>query len=180
VCDGVRGCVVPENAGCRAATPRQSTLSIRAVPGDPSQSRLAWRWGDGPLAPADVGDPLATTGFTICLIDATSGEPTLRASATAPPGGRCGSGPCWKRRPTDVRYRDRDGTPDGITSLSVQAGTTGRIKAKAAGEHLALPPLGLATPVTVRVHRTDVPVCWEATYSAPRTNTPVRFRARND
>jgi len=180
VCDGAQGCIVPEDAGCLAASPRRSSLTMRAVPGDPSRTRLAWKWGGPAIAGSDLGDPLATTGFTICLIDETSGGPTLRASADAPAGGACGRSPCWKVRPMDARYRDRDGTPDGITSLSLKASAAGKIKAKAAGERFPLASLGFTSPVTVRVHRSDAPVCWEARYAAPSTNTGLRFRARND
>lgn len=48
------------------------------------------------------------------------------------------------------------------------------------GPNLHVAPLGLSTPVTVRVSRRDASSCWEARYSTAARNDAARFKASSD
>ena len=54
------------------------------------------------------------------------------------------------------------------------------IVVKGKGAHLAMPAIGLSTPVTARLVRIGTPMCWEATFSAPSRNDAALFKARSD
>ena len=96
----------------------------------------------------------------------------------------CGTRPCWSVIPgRKLRYSDNDLTPDGVQKTQAQPGGPGRgkIQVKGKGANLAVPALGLATPVTVRLVRSGGPACWESTYETNViTNTPDTFKAKSD
>jgi hypothetical protein len=99
---------------------------------------------------ADFGDPTTTTDLTVCVID----QGGLKLSATAPAGGTCGTRPCWSVIPgRKLKFTDNDLTPDGVQRMQAHPGGPGRgkIQVKGKGANLAVPTLGLATPVTVRL-----------------------------
>jgi hypothetical protein len=193
-CDDGDPCTPSDQCGagmCYGTTPScapagpggKSKLALRADPLAPAKSKLSWQWsGSGPLPLEDLGDPLAATGYTLCVLDHPGGTPTVRFHRTAPAGGTCGTKACWGARGPGYRYRDRDGTPEGVTAMSLRAATAGpgRVRMKGKGALLALPALGLTPPVVARLVRSDAPVCWEATYSTPTDNGAGSFRASSD
>src|SRR5207237_5092503 len=95
---------------------------------------------------AELGNPLAGTGYQLCLYDESGGTPTLFVGASAPPDGTCAGRPCWRVSTGRVAYGDRGLSPDGIAKLDVRAGSDGaaRIALKGRGINLGLPPLPLA------------------------------------
>jgi YVTN family beta-propeller protein len=186
VCDSNQGCVLPTNPGCGQAAPTKATIQLKGVPGDPTRNALAWKWvNESTVPPFNFGDPTQSgTDYTVCLIDNRGGHPTLLTSATAAGGSFCGTGPCWKlaTNQRSASYKSKPLTPDGLASLSVKSGPPRKasIKAKAKGALLDLPGLGLTPPVTMRLQRSDIPYCWEATYSTPSANTATQFKAKSD
>jgi hypothetical protein len=106
--------------------------------------------------------------------------------AVAPAAGTCGTAACWTSgAPGEFEYRDREGTPDGIDKLLVDAG---RIKLSAAGLELATSAQGVPDPaglgpfsnaVTVQVHAGNG-ACVEATFDTGRRATSQRLSAKND
>jgi hypothetical protein len=65
--------------------------------------------------------------------------------------------------------------------LKPGAGAGGaRITVKGKGADLALPALGLTTPVRVQVLRRFTSTCWEATFSAASQNDTEVFKALCD
>lgn len=175
VCDGSGGCVPPTGLGCRSAAPHGSSVALKNAP-DPSRDSLSWGWkvASG-TAKADFGTPLATTDFGLCVFDQNG----LALSARAPAGGICAGNACWRDRSAGFAYRDRELTPDGIAKLDLKAGSAGqgKLRLRGRGANLAMPVLGLATPVTVRLVRSDGPA---SVYSAPARNDTERFKAKSD
>lgn len=51
---------------------------------------------------------------------------------------------------------------------------------KGKGIDLALPPLPLVPPITVRLVRSDSPACWEATYTTPIKNDAEQLKAKSN
>src|SRR5438552_11722505 len=91
--------------------------------------------------------------------------------------GRCSVG--WGG--VGFTYRDKVGTPDGLTNIRLKSGGAGKgkIGVKGGGANLHLPMLPLTTPVRVQLRRTDSNGCWDATYSTAVTNTVSEDKARS-
>jgi len=133
----------------------------------PRGNLLTWKWLPGaPTLLSDFGDPTADDDLALCVYDANG----LVTSVIVPGGGTCGSKPCWRASTSTLKYKSRDGAPEGMVGLTIKESLVAgkpRILAKAKGEHLVVPPLGgLASPVTVQL-RTATGACFEAVYSAP-------------
>jgi cysteine-rich repeat protein len=179
VCEGGSGsCVPPGGLACAPAASEKSTIVLRDSL-HPGSDKVLWKWRSrGQLAKAEIGEPGTSTGLTLCVFDQLG----LRLSASAPAGGTCAGRACWRELPLGYRYSDTDATPDGLLKLQARAGAAGqgKLAVKGRGPLLAMPPLGLATPVTVRLQRADGGGCWESSYSVPIANDPAQFKARSD
>ena len=130
----------------------------------------------------DFGDPLNTSGFTLCIYDASVRAQPLMLEM-APAGGTCAGKPCWKSIKGGYKYKDRDLTPDGVQFILERSGiaTKAKIIVKGKGANLSMTTLPLTTPVTVQFKRTDAPTtCWQATYDTPIKNLPEQFKAKAD
>ena len=182
-------CAATPRAACGApALAEKAKLQLRDSVRDSSDS-LIWRWSSGNALLSQFGNPLATTDYALCLYDRSGGVPTLVQVATAPGGAGCVGGPCWKALSRGFRYKNRDGSADGVQSILLKDGQNGRAKlqVKAKGDTLALPApvsaaqfLAQAPAVTVQLVN-DLGSCWEATYSAPALqNRPGLFNDKSD
>jgi cysteine-rich repeat protein len=182
VCTPDGGCVVPIARGCQPALATKSSIVLRHHGTDPGKDKITWAWrSSAAVALADFGSPLATADYTLCVIEQGGG--VLRSSRTAPAGGVCGSRSCWTTGTSALRYRDKEGTPEGLSAITLRAGADvgrGKITVKGKGPLLDLPALGFTPPVIVRLVRDDASVCWEATYSTAQANDAQTFKARSD
>src|SRR5262249_15848923 len=133
---------------------------------------------------ADLGDPLATDDYALCVFDASDAR-ILRL--IAPAGGTCGTKPCWKQlgspaAPKGYKYKDVDGLPDDLDGITIKAGLAGaaKLSLKGKGAHLMMPHLGaLALPLTAQL-QSENGQCWEGAFSTPTTNTSTQFKAKSD
>jgi Bacterial Ig domain len=171
-------------SGCKRPTvARGALLTIKERPGDPSKTRLMWKWGKGQAtAKAEFGIPTSTTDYALCIYD---GNDELLIGARAPRDGTCRtneSRPCWKENSKGYRYVDRDLTPDGLQQMQLKAGPEGKaqIVVKGRGNNLQAPPLSVMT-LPVRVQTVNGGgACWEATFTSTSQNTTTSFKARSD
>lgn len=181
-------CAPAPLAGCRAPTRQGKALLQMKHEGPRSAgNRLKWKWLTGAAtAFADFGDPTLATDYVLCLYDESGGTPALLLHAlTAPAGGTCGDGPCWKTLSTDKGYRFKDGdrVRCGLDSLKLKAGPEGKAKvlvgAKGAG--VSLPALPPSLPLRVQVQAGNG-ACWEAVYSAAgvRKSSATQFKGKAD
>lgn len=144
---------------------------------------LTWKWTRGEATTlAALGDPITRDGYRLCLYDASTEPALLLLSASAPAGGVCGRGACWRaNRNTGFRYRDAARTPEGIDRLDLRAGSDRQAKMRATGKGplLVLPPLPLPLPARVQLHG-RAGECWETAFDATGTqhNDTRRFKAR--
>src|SRR2546428_117155 len=79
-------------------------------------------------APAtQLGNPLATDSYALCLYDLSGTRPALLFRAMAPAGGTCGGRSCWRAHGSGgFSYVDPDRTPDGIARIGLHAGPAGK------------------------------------------------------
>ena len=179
VCDAGSGtCVPPSGLACAPAVSDKSTIVLRDSL-RPASDKVVWKWRSrGSFSKLELGSPGTSTALTLCVFDQTG----LKLSASAPAGGMCAGHACWRELPLGYRYADLDATPDGLLKLQARAGKAGqgKLTVKGRGPLLDMPPLGLVTPVTVRLRRTDGAGCWESIYSAPFASDVLQFKARSD
>ncbi len=156
-------------ASCRTAA--VSRLTIRNDTRD-ERDRIAWRWIKGDAtAPEELGDPLTTDAYDVCVYDAGS----LLMGMVAPAGGSCGGSvghpkPCWKATRKGYVYSDKFLTPNGVRKVKLNGGDAGHATAvvSAKGANLQVPDLTAITgPLDVQLRRHDGGVCLGATFAAP-------------
>src|SRR5262249_17273827 len=103
VCDGAGTCDA-EHGGCHIpVAPRAANLLLRDAGNDP-KDRLPWRWTTGTTPLAELGDPLTTTDYALCLFDRGTGRLRHLTTVDAPAGAGCGGRACWSRTRTGFRY----------------------------------------------------------------------------
>jgi hypothetical protein len=176
-------CAATPANGCLLTALGGSTLAIKdATPA--SKDQLKWKWSKGAATSvADFGDPVAgTPTYRLCVYDASAHAQPLM-NLDVPPGGTCGTKPCWKATGTKgFAYKNKLATPDGITAVKLKAGLAGKatVQAIGSGEPLPQPSLPLILPVTVQLTLQDGATtrCWQTTYTTMKTNTTVVFQAK--
>lgn len=160
-------CPTTADAACRTPTVTgKSKVQIVDRASD-AKDLLAWQWSAGSATTvAELGDPTTSTEYDLCLYDPTG----LRAAMRVPAGGLCHGKSCWRARATGFIYRNRDGAPDGITSLSLRAGPDGtaQMKAKGSGSALPLPAVGtLDTELQLQLRNRSTGLCFGTTFAPP-------------
>lgn len=178
----VPACTPAPKPSC--AQPGNASLSLKRNVLKPAKSALTLKWSGTTGGHAlDLGDPLTTTSYALCLYHEPSSGPWHAMTATAPAGGICGTRSCWKGSPPlSFKYSDRDRTPAGIKQLQVVATSAGTasVKLTGSGPSLPLPSLPLSAPVTVQVQATNG-TCWNAVfYDLVTRNDAATFTARAD
>jgi hypothetical protein len=185
-CDTLGGCVeAPRPSGCKQPTQalKASILLQDRTPDDLDQ--VKWKWASGQATSfGELGDPLATHDYALCVYDAAS---TLLLRMTAPAGGTCGTNPCWKQlgsalAPKGYKYRDLDGLPHDLDSMTLKSGLDGKAKVslKGKGLNVPMPALGsLALPLTTQLQSGNGQ-CYEMTTTTPSANTTTLFKAKGD
>jgi hypothetical protein len=176
-------CGPTPDAGCRQPAVANKAVLVLKNKSPDKKDALLWKYVKGAAtALGDFGDPLNTTGYTLCVYDA-SVNPQPLILAMAPPGGTCAGKPCWKTIKNGYKYKDKELTPDGLQFILEKAGVATKTKliVKGKGANLAMTTLPLTTPVTVQLKRSDTPTtCWQATYSTATKNLPEQFKAKAD
>jgi CSLREA domain-containing protein len=173
-------CSTAPQAGCQPALGEKAKLTLKNS-SDDAKDRLSWSWTSSAAVPAaDFENPVeGANDYTLCLYDQTR----FLVGAAAPAGGTCGTRPCWKRTGSSTLvYRDKLLDPDGLEKIVLKPGASAgkaKIAVNGKGANLALPALGLTTPVRVQLLR-SMSTCWEATFSAASRNDAEAFKARSD
>ena len=169
-------------SGCAApVVPPQGFLQLQD-PGLNQQDALTWHWMSGAATvPADFGDPLASTDYTLCLFDQSGGTNHVVVAAQIQAGGMCGNRPCWKHLMKGFRYSSRIPAAGGIKALSLTAGADGKARILLKGQDVPVSsPLPLHQQNMVTLQLSNGSTCWEARYRTNLINTPTKFRANPD
>jgi hypothetical protein len=188
-CEDGSACTRGDTCQVGVCTPGQAPLTSCRRPILPKKSRvvlidrspdrrdrLVWKWGTGAATTtADLGNPLATTDYVLCIYDGVSSTPILRSETVVPAGSN------WQPIAGGYKYLDRGLANDGVQKVILKEGIDGRarIVVRAKGDHLDAPALPLLdSAVLVQLFNDDV--CWEAEYSVFQDNDTERFRALSD
>jgi hapalindole H/12-epi-hapalindole U/12-epi-fischerindole U synthase len=166
--------------GCKAATSGRSTLAF--VEGNtPDRNVASWVWKGAATTLDELDSPTTTTNYLFCVYE---GVDDVAAGLRAPAAGTCDGKDCWTALASGFRYKDRNGTNGGLTSLQLKAGADGKasIKLKARGAALDEPSVPLTLPVLAILQNEESGVCWEATFTAPLGDPAhtTKWKARND
>ena len=145
-------------------------------PADPSGRQLKWKWLGGNADLDDFGDPLATTGYALCLYD----DGTLVAQYGVGAGGGCDGAWCWTESSSGFRYKQRGGNADGIQLVRLKASSgTGKLAVTGKGANLApLLPLVQSSSVVVQLIKGGGEEgCWTSAFEAPAAaSTAAQFQ----
>jgi hypothetical protein len=157
---------------------------------DKDKFQFNWSAADG-SGVVDFRDPVnGSASIRLCLYDASADtQPLMNAHVAA--GGTCGLGnprACWKQvgsstHPKGYAYKDVAGARDGITAITLKAGTRTQIVVKGRGAMLALPSSldALQLPLTVQLAISDSTTgfsCWQATFATANRQSATRFGAK--
>jgi cysteine-rich repeat protein len=139
VCNG-SGVCVPNCGGAN-----KPALLLKHT-GDDSKDKLIFKWNRGHATTVEeFGTPTSTTPYALCIYAGTSSA-IFRAAIPA--------GANWTSVSKGFLYKDKAGTPDGITKVLLKAGEGGAAKALVKGKGLNLPDLpagSLTLPFLVRL-----------------------------
>ena len=166
----VGGCLQP-------TTPARGLL--KAIKNAPDalnpKTKVKWRWLAGAaFGTVEIGDLAGENDYALCLYDGSADAQPLKRFVMR--AGECRSGRCWRQLPDGrLKYRDRDGLPDGVRSAVLAPGAAGATSIQLAGKVFDLPfeiepPWTL--PVVAQLHTAEG-ACWEATYSSAVHNEVV-------
>lgn len=155
-------------ASCRTpiASGKSSLLIRNKTPDKGDQ--ILWKWTKGAATTkAELGDPLGSDDYALCVYDGTNAIASVVANA----GGLCGTRPCWKEKRTGFGYTNRATSDSGAKVVNLKEGLApgkASISFQGAGVKLQVPDLTTITgPVTVQLHRSGGAPCFAATFSAP-------------
>jgi uncharacterized delta-60 repeat protein len=139
-----------------------------------------WKTKD-PLSPIDFGDPTASTDYSLCIIDYSSGQPVLQQTLTFFGGQICDGSPCWSQTGSGFKYKRRVTGPFPSSldksAVRLKAGTKGgnlKVKSLRAGNSFNN-YVGWG-PITARLYRSDASGCWETTFPDPGHGNGVRAK----
>src|SRR5207248_620358 len=100
-------------------TPLKSSLSV-SNNSDTSKDAVAFKWLKGPTTSvADFATPGTVTSYALCIYQ----NGALHVELDALAAGTCGTKPCWTAKTSGFAYKDKLGTPEGVTGLSLAAGS---------------------------------------------------------
>lgn len=176
-------CAPTPASGCRLAAPGGASVQLKAN-ADTTKDQFKWKWTKGAATVVtDFKDPVGGSAtYRVCVYDSSASTQPLM-EMDVPPGGTCGTKPCWAATgTTGFVYKNKAGTTTGLTAMKLRAGVTGKalVQATGKGANLPLPTLGLTLPVTVQLLAKDISSteCWQTTFTAAKTDTAAQFSAK--
>ncbi len=173
----------PASCGATPATcdaPGKALFLLKKRTGDPSKSKLLWKWLKGTVAgQVDFGDPTTVTSYALCVYD----DGVLAQQHLLEAGGICGAKPCWKAlSDKGYRYKNKNGNGAGISVVTMKSGIgKAKIILKGKGTSVAVPatdPLFTqASELRTQLVRSGASTCWEADLATPAVkSTAEQFK----
>ena len=131
-----------------------------------------WKWLKGSVSPkVNFGSPVTTTAYQLCVYDMTLSVPSGVLRANIPAAGSCNGKPCWKEGTKGFKYKNKFGTPEGVTDVLLKEGLVpgkAKILLKGKGMSIDMPIMPLDQDPSVKVQMINSNgECWEANYGTP-------------
>jgi len=195
----VDSCVEPSGACVNVAEPDPSCndgliseLVITNRDDVVGRDKLKWRWKKSatgtPILLTDVGDPLASTTYDLCVYDTSCPEPcpdpetsfirSLRVRVTVPPS------TLWRDISEKGRFLYRDSAASfGVSLMKVKLGTAPGVGVKASRTNLVFSAVNenqffeMEPNVIVQLVN-SAGGCWNSTFETFTRNTARSFRTR--
>ncbi len=169
--------------GCRSTVAGRSRFQIKDKDGS-DRDQIKWKWNKGDATDlAHFADPIeGSARYSFCIYDdSTNDQPLMEA--TLLPGGMCSGDPCWKATgASGLKFKDRDGTPDGISGAKFKAGDAGKaqvqIRAKRDNLVAPAPPLMLNATVQLLIDDGVTTECWQTEFGSELANEAGKFKAK--
>jgi len=144
---------------------------------------IKWKLIGGPETDqADLGDPVATTAYTLCVFDSSGAGDTLETELTFGPSANWAS-----KDPKGFKYKDKLGTLDGVGKALVKTGAAGKSKmfVRAKGVNVPMVTPFSATElfdqnprVVVQLFNSTTPKCWDSEFLGAKKNSASKFKAK--
>jgi hypothetical protein len=172
---------LPVSAGSCIQSTAVGASSLLIKEGGAKDSFL-WKFarGDTIDKAMDLGDPVSTDDYVLCIYDRIAGTPGLIVELDAKSGGICAGKACWTDVGTGYNYKHKSGT---ISAVSLTAGSTGTskasVKAKSGFDAPAL-PLAVDTSISARLHNLTNGKCLATDFSTTSVNTAEQLKAKSD
>jgi cysteine-rich repeat protein len=168
-CNPLTGCFVPD---CNELAAERAKIKLKHA-STPARDSLRVSWKSGSLDKTDLPDP-GSAFLRLCLYD---GADRLIVAANAEDA--CTStGDCWTDITNGYKFKDKSGLPDGLTKIKLKAGNSSRMKAAGKGTNLDLGDLSAATPIRMRLFRTQFGSCVAANFTTALKNTAEELKAK--
>jgi len=179
----VFACPLVPRTGC--VDSRKAGFQIRNHVDD-VKDQLKWKFvKGGAFSHAELGDPLATSIYRLCVYDETGDVPSIAGSLEITAGTN------WQNKdPKGFVYKEKSGAADGVMSVQLKpSDSTGKsklqLKAKGATINWPVPFDGVQyfaqdSLVAVQLVNSDTPTCWTSAFVAAGTkkNEPGQFKAK--
>jgi hypothetical protein len=155
----VKGTPCPATAagGCAAGPKGKLVMKDGS---DPSKDKWIWKWKEGAIDAADLGDPTAQTDLAVCVYD---------ANGVVAGGAILHGAPEWKAVGGGFLYKDKLLSRHGIQKIKVKSDSDS-ILVKARGAGAAIGALSLTLPVTAQLINLDNGACWESSFATAKKN----------
>ncbi|HEV7734555.1 MAG TPA: hypothetical protein VGR62_20445 [Candidatus Binatia bacterium] len=175
-CDPGSGCSAAGlvATSCVRPTLPKAQLQLKNAPSTASD-QAKWKFAPGGATTvADFGTPNATTDYTLCVYDKSTGAAYDHAllGLTLP------SGAGWTATSSGYKYKSKTGA---VRVAVLKAGVAGKTKilVKAKGNGVVLPPLplDLSSPVLVQL-QAATGECWQSEHQTATANTATQFKSK--
>jgi uncharacterized delta-60 repeat protein len=178
-CDGAGTCedVLKPSPVCVAAPVKQSRITLSKLD-DVAKRSLNWGWKKGPIALADLDDPVATP-YALCVYDHSGGTPALAARVDIGDPSCVG---CWKTGTKGYDFKENAGAGGSTHVVLHTSNGVGSLKVKATRQFLTpsgVSPLSADPKVTVQL-RNAAGACWGADFSTSMKNDAIKFVAKSE
>jgi hypothetical protein len=146
---------------------------------DAQRARLGLRARDGQLnleleklgatTEAEFGDPVEETDYAVCLYYPNDGDPAFAGGYAVP------AGASWREGGNGFRFKSPSGDPNGISSVKLSAGASGKAKVSVKGR-VTIPELPLPSDTVQAQVVNDDGSCFGATVEATKEKQNDDYR----
>jgi hypothetical protein len=175
--------VCPSTPAAGCITGSKASIQLKDN-GNDAKDQIKWKLsGAGLVTQSDLGDPITSRTYALCIYDETASSPALVAALEIAPS------TSWDNKdPKGFNYKDRAGSSDGVTKAQLKTGQTGKSMASVSAKGTAIPmpsPITDAkffdqdTKVTVQVVNDETGTCWTSEFSTATKNGGGQFKAKS-